>query len=359
MSDNPSPVLTPSIKEQEVRSKLRLSRMIWPFIFGLGATYYLFKTQFDLSQFFKIHWDARAFGWLTLALILLIVRHLAYMLRLRTLTGNIFSWKKTAAFITIWEFSAALAPTSKGGPFVMFFVLLRERVTAAKASTALLYTMFLDSSFFVLSFPIWYVFFGKDILMPSSAPGALQGIASGAFLATFGLMTILVTSLGTFLFLKPEVGRSFMYGFARLPFFKRFASSIQKTGDDFILASAQMRSETASYHFKAIIGTLGAWTSKFIMINCLVLAVAPEITLDGSTQIFIYARLICMFIIMTFSPSPGGAGFAEIALAGFLSDIIPQTMGMIVALIWRLMAFYAYLIAGAIVSTWYFSTPKK
>jgi uncharacterized protein (TIRG00374 family) len=110
-----------------------------------------------------------------------------------------------------------------------------------------------------------------------------------------------------------------------------------------------MRQQNARYHIRVILCALGSWTSKFLMINCLIIAIVPGTPIDGSTQAFIYARLVAMFIIMAFSPTPGGAGLAEIALAGFISDYVPQGIGLVVALLWRGMAYYGYLIAGALV----------
>jgi hypothetical protein len=56
-----------------------------------------------------------------------------------------------------------------------------------------------------------------------------------------------------------------------------------------------------------------------------------------------------MFIIMSFSPTPGGAGLAEVALAGFITDYVPKGIGIVVALLWRSMAYYGYLLLGAVV----------
>ena len=85
------------------------------------------------------------------------------------------------------------------------------------------------------------------------------------------------------------------------------------------------------------------------MINCLIIAVVPSIPVDGATQAFIYARLVAMFTIMAFSPTPGGAGLAELALVGFISDYVPRGVGLVVALLWRGMAYYGYLLTGAII----------
>ena len=56
-----------------------------------------------------------------------------------------------------------------------------------------------------------------------------------------------------------------------------------------------------------------------------------------------------MFIIMAFSPTPGGAGIAEVALTGFIADFVPKGIGLIIALLWRGMAYYGYLPLGAII----------
>jgi glycosyltransferase 2 family protein len=340
---------------QEVKSKLSLVRLILPLLLGAVATWYLFQNHFDVAQFRAIRWDARAAFWLTLAVIFLIIRHLAYMLRLRTLTGSIFSWRKTAAFVTLWEFSAAIAPTSKGGPFVTFFILLREGVKAGRATASLFYIMLLDSAYFVISLPIWWTVFGDKVLMPETAPPEIKAFASGAFYVTFSLMLVLFTALITFLFLAPRLGQRAMHALSNIGLLKKYAPKLRQLGDDFVSSALELRTLPMSYHFKAILGTVGAWTAKFVMINCLILAVYPAIPLNGSTQIFVYARLISMFIIMTFSPTPGGAGIAEIALAGFISDVVPQSIGLFVAILWRLMAYYTYLIMGAVVSGWYFS----
>lgn len=150
-----------------------------------------------------------------------------------------------------------------------------------------------------------------------------------------------------------------MHALAKLPLLNRRAERLRQSGNDFVATATMLRLEPWQYHAKAIFGTIGAWTSKFVMINCLILALYPSIPVDVSTQPYIYARLISMFIIMTFSPSPGGAGLAEIALAGFISDFVPQSIGIVVAIIWRLMAYYPYLIIGAVAAGWYFSSKTE
>ena len=45
--------------------------------------------------------------------------------------------------------------------------------------------------------------------------------------------------------------------------------------------------------------------------------------------------------------------FAEVFFGNYISDYVPRSAALIIAFIWRLMTYYAYLIAGVIiVPTW-------
>ena len=69
-------------------------------------------------------------------------------------------WKKCIELIFIWEFSSAVSPTSVGGSAVAFFVLAQEKLSTAKTATIVLYTVVLDTIFFVGTLPILFAFFG-------------------------------------------------------------------------------------------------------------------------------------------------------------------------------------------------------
>lgn len=323
--------------------------MILPIALGLAAVGVLFYWQFDPAQFRSIRWSGWAFAWIGLAFLILVVRHLFYALRLRTITGDIFSWRKCLELVVLWEFSAALTPTSKGGPFVMLFVLTKEKLAAGRTAAAVLYTMVLDSGFFVVTLPILLLLYGPPMLYPGMESFDDVGLASGTFFVTYGLMLGYWSVIVFFLLIKPRYAKNALGWLARLPFLKKWSARIALLGEEFALAAEEIHRRDWRYHLKVVVGTVGAWTSKFIMINCLILAVVPTTALDGATQAFLYARMVAMFIIMAFSPTPGGAGLAEVALPQFISDYVPVGIGLVVALLWRGMAYYGYLLLGAIV----------
>jgi uncharacterized protein (TIRG00374 family) len=72
-------------------------------------------------------------------------------------------------------------------------------------------------------------------------------------------------------------------------------------------------------------------------------------------HILLFARQLILWIMMMISPTPGGSGFAEIILGRYLSDLIPvddvhaNGVSMAMALIWRILSYYPFLIAGVLI----------
>lgn len=362
MSELPNTNPTPELDAEgrQVLQSFRASRIIFPVMLGLLAVGYLFYRQFDPERFRQINWSAQAWGWIGISFLLLIIRHLFYSFRLYTLGNGTLTWRKCLELMVIWEFSSSITPTSKGGPFIMLFVLSREGLNAGRTATAVFYTMLCDSGFFVLTLPVWLMIYGPLVLYPGMKSYHDVGLASGAFFVTYAMMATYWVILLVLLVLRPRYAQRALKWLGQQNFLQRYAEKFERIGHEFALAAHEIRLQHWSYHLKIILSTVGVWTSKFFMINCIILAIVPETPLDGSTQAFIYARLVAMFIIMAFSPTPGGAGLAELALAGFISDYVPTGIGLIVALIWRGMAYYGYLLLGAVVvPNWVSNTVTK
>lgn len=348
--ENSSPIPELDQKtEQRVLRSFRVSRIILPVLLGIAGVCYLFYRQFDLDRFRAIDWSTRAFLWIGAAFLLLVLRHFFYSLRLRTLSQGVFSWKKAAQLVVLWEFSAAITPTSKGGPFVMLFVLTKEKLSAGRTAAAVFYTMICDSGFFVLTLPLLLLIYGPPMLYPGMNAYSDVGLASGTFFVTYTLMVTYWSFMVFLLLIRPRYAKIALHWLAARKLLKRFSTRLNALGDEFTLAAEELHRQNWRYHLGVITGTIGAWTSKFIMINCLIIAIVPSTPLDGGTQAFIYARMVAMFIIMAFSPTPGGAGLAEMALVGFISDYVPEGIGLVVALLWRGMAYYGYLLLGSVI----------
>jgi uncharacterized protein (TIRG00374 family) len=63
----------------------------------------------------------------------------------------------------------------------------------------------------------------------------------------------------------------------------------------------------------------------------------------------IFARQLVMWILMLVTPTPGGSGVAEFTFDIFLGDFIPITgFAIALALLWRMITYYPYLLIGAL-----------
>ena len=335
--------------QKKVENSIRLSRIILPVLIGIGVVFYLLWRDFDVQEFHEIRWTSHTFLWLIIALGILTFRHFSYMARLYILTEGEFSWRKCFELIFIWEFSSAVTPTSVGGSAVALLVLSQEKLSTAKTATIIIYTVILDSIFFLIGIPIFYLIFGNSIIPPDEAQ----------FFGNLGATVLLaITYVGIFVytllfiwgvFINPKGIKVFLLFFCKLPFLKRYQSKAEQLGNDIMLTSEEVKSKNWKYHIGAFLATSGAWTGKFLLIIAIIIALVPSFQADFLLLILFFAKLKTMFVLILLFPSPGGAGFAELAFKAFMHGYIPATSALVIALVWRLMSYYSYLIAGAII----------
>jgi uncharacterized protein (TIRG00374 family) len=280
----------------------------------------------------------------------LIFRHFTYALRLYILAGGAFRYRKCIELLFVWEFSTAIAPTSAGGAAVALFVLTLEKITAARTAVIVVYKILLDSIFFTTMFIVMFSTFGYNMIRPGANQFSDLDALGYGFLTFYCAMLIEAAVLSYGLFINPDGLAKLLDWATKLPLIKRFREKALKFGAEISTASLEMRDRPFRYHLGAFGVTVLAWTFRFALINCIVIAFAPDVFHLGFwAQVKMYARFACMYQVTLFSPSPGGAGFAEAAFSGFMTDYIPANTGLVVAFIWRLITYYPYLIAGAIV----------
>ena len=336
-------------QQQEVLNSIRTSRIALPIAIGLGVVFYLLYKQFDPEEFAKIEWTQHTLFWIVLSFGLLIVRHISYATRLRILSDKEFSWKKCIELVFIWEFSSAVSPTSIGGSAVAMFVLAQEKLPAAKTTTLVLYSAVLDTIFFVGVLPILFIFFRTNMIRPNMQTLSDMDGWGYTFIGAYIFMAMYGALFFYGIFINPRTIKRVVVGATKLKFLQKYSDSAIKLGNDIILASKEMRKKKWSYHIGAFLATAGAWSCRFLLLNCLIIGFVHTST-DLWTQANLYARLQTMFVIMAFSPTPGGAGFAEVLFGGFLSDYVnSKTLALIIAFIWRLFTYYLYLLVGVIV----------
>jgi uncharacterized membrane protein YbhN (UPF0104 family) len=340
-------------EEKETRKKvnkaMRVSRILIPILIGVGTVTFLFFRNFDPEELKKINWAFNTLFWILAALGFLACRVLAYALRLKMLSDGAFTFLKSIELIFIWEFSSAVSPTNVGGSAVALFVLSREKIGAAKTTAIVVYTIVLDSIFFLISVPLWLIIFGPKILGPSYD----QLSFSAGWGITLGVAYLLMLLYGSFffygLFFNPEPLNKFALFLSRLKILHRYKRQLILLGKDIKTSSRELYKKDFNFHIKAYLASAAAWSSRFLLLCCLIIGLVPGISIHFWNVLEIFARIQTMFLIMAFSPTPGSAGFAEIIFGELLSDYVPLGISYIIAMFWRTMAYYFFLVAGVIV----------
>ena len=312
---------------------------------GLGVIALLIYNQLDPDEFLKIRWNTKVWFWLSCAVFIYVLRHVFYSYRLKILSDHEFSFKHAVELVFIWEFASSISPTSIGGSAVAVFFLAQEKISAAKAVSIVLYTVILDTLFFLVSLIFLFVIFGPRLIRPDMT-SMLEGYG-----ITFILVWLFMLAYGVMLtwgLFRPRIIKRILMTIARIPFIRKFRHNLYQIGEDVVITSKEIRNRPLSFHLKVTATTVGAWFTRFLTVNFIILALV-DLDFEFMSQFLLYARSQTMYVITQFSPTPGGSGVMELLFSGFFSDYISKGIGSIGALLWRLITYYPYLIIGVII----------
>lgn len=329
----------------KVVASLRPSRILWPILIGLGVTGYLLYRNFDKDTFTFLEFSWHAVLFLLLAVLMMVVRDVAYMYRLIVLTDYNLSWKQAFNVIMLWEFSSAISPSVVGGTGPAIFFLYKEGLSGGRSTAVVLTAIFLDEMFFIVSVPIVYFVFGHKIFPPDSLN--YTAILS-AFYIGYLVIFVYTLFLTYALFINPQMFKSFISWVFLFPILVRWRMRARKSANQLIQTSKIIREKPFSYWAKSMLATILSWIGRYWVVNFLLLAFVAE-KYSLSEHLLILGRQLSMWIILLVSPTPGGSGVAEYIFADFLGDFISNESWYIpLALFWRLISYYPYLIIGAI-----------
>ncbi len=334
-------------------------RIIIPIVIGLGVASYMLYQEWDSATFsmLTIGWYSIVF--LIISFLMMIVRDLGYMIRLKILAGDELSWKSVFNIILLWEFTSAVTPSAIGGTSLAIFFIHKEGVNIGRSSAIVLSTAIMDELYFILMFPLLLFFINPSnlfILDQSTVTDALSFTNKYFYFAAIGysikLGFLLFISYG--LFINPKGIKRFLIFVFRLPILRRWKTGAEKTGEDIMVASKDLKQRPFSFWIKAFIATFFSWSARYWVVNFLLLALVfgipnTDFFITISDHILIFARQLVMWIMMLVMPTPGGAGFAEAIFSEYMAEFIPVGFVVVMALLWRMVTYYPYLFIGAIV----------
>ncbi len=341
----------------ELARKLKPGRIILPVLISLAVVAWFIVREIDADILSRLNFTWKSVFWLFVAWCCMIGRDLGYMIRIRVLSENDLTWRQAFRVIMLWEFTSAISPSTVGGTALAVVFIHKEDISVGRSTSIVLATSFLDELYFVIMLPFLLLIIGGDILFTTSLQGTGAALLNNLLIVTligYALILAWVLFVGYGLFIDPDKIRKTLIYLFRLPVLRRWRESAVRAGDDIVESSRALKHKPASFWIKAGTATFLSWTSRYWVVNAILMAFYAV-----SDHFLIFARQLVTWIMMIISPTPGGSGFAEVILGRYITDAIPADaaytggIALAIAIIWRIISYYPYLIIGAsIVPGW-------
>ena len=344
-------------KSSNIATYFTGKKLIIPILIGLGTAAYFFFQDFDVDAYKSISLTTTSVFWLLVAIIAVFTRLIGYTYRLIVLSNYELSWPRAIQIVILWEFSSAISPGIVGGTAAALLLLAREKnIDSGRGTAIVLATSLLDVLFYVLAVPLVAIWVSRADAIPESIGYLTESVIWNYFIAIYFVFFGWAILLGIGLFFKPKIIAQFVLFFTKIPFLKRFRQKVKSWGENLIIAARSFRNESPWHWIKSFGGTSIAWVSRFILVNCLILALG-----NGLQVAEIFAKQLVMWAALMIPATPGASGIAEWLFSGFMVDYFAnEQLTNTTAIVWRLLSYWPYLFAGLIVfPIWLKKTAKR
>ncbi|MDR0789397.1 MAG: flippase-like domain-containing protein [Bacteroidales bacterium] len=305
------------------------------------------EKQSSIVKSIVSRWTWYSTACLLVAMLFGVMRDLMYMYRIRLLSDKKLSWKQSFQIIMLWEFGSAVTPSVVGGSALAFFIVALDGIPAGRSTAIVMITALLDELFYIVITPIIILLIGANAAFVTDFDFTAFGTTFGVktiFVIGYGFMCLLTLFILVAIFFYPQGFRKFIYMLGSKRIFKKRQQKFNKMGDDIVTSSQEFKGKGLWFWTKAYGCTVLSWTSRFFVVNFLLLAFSPV-----SDHLLVYGRQLVMWIILCISPTPGGSGIAEFAFPIFLKEFLPMGTTAILAILWRCYTYYPYILLGLLV----------
>jgi uncharacterized protein (TIRG00374 family) len=299
--------------------------------------------QNALDVLLEIPFSAGTVGCLLLAMLAMVGRDLGYIWRIRILTKNELNWRSAFRTIMIWEYASALAPGVMSGATVAMFILNRERIKLGRATAIVITTAFFDNLFFVVMIPVVLCIYPYDLILPVKSIG-LGG--STAFWTGYTMFFILTVMLFISIFIFPSFMKNVLNAITKVPFLKRWNEKANETGENVRITALEFKKQPVRFWARIGLATVASWTSRYLVISFIFQAF---VSLGFAQHLLLLCKQFVLWMFMRIAPTPGGSGVAEWAFGELLSTFSASVVIVgSLAVLWRVIGYFPYLIIGSI-----------
>lgn len=330
-----------------------LLRVALPVAIGAVVFMWLFHDDFTPETWNAVAWTpwsvmAVALAWLAMA-----GRDFGLTWRFRTLSGGDLTWRDALRVDMMCEFTSAVTPTAVGGSAMGIVYLNHEGMDMGRAATVTMTALFLDELFFVAVCPLICLLMPQEALFGAEQGGFGEGIRIAFWIVYAGLV-VWTALLFAGIFLSPGSVRRLLLWIAGLRIFRRWYTATDRMTANMVSASKDLRGRPALWWIRVFGATAVSWCSRFLVVNALIWGFAPE-----APQLTVFCRQFVIWVVLIVSPTPGGSGLGEWIFTEYYSDVVGSAgVALVLALLWRVVSYYIYLILGLAVLP-SFLTPRK
>jgi uncharacterized protein (TIRG00374 family) len=333
-----------AVTQVQLKSMFSFKRVLIPILFGIGfSVFSILSSDFNFAQLGGVRFSI---FYIVLAFALMGVRDFCYIWRLRILTDKQIGWRDAFQVILLWEFASSVTPSMVGGSAFAIFFLNAERVKLGRSTAIVMVTALLDELFYIIMVAAILLMTGSSLFHINTV---FHFNPIPYFIVGYIFIIVLTSIISIGLFAAPHGLKRILVAVFSLPLLKRWKAKAEKTGDDIVISSQELKGQSWRYWLKAFGATAFSWTARFLVLNCLILAANPNMEFQFGQQLLIYAKQLVMWVILLISPTPGASGIAEFSFSAFFGDLFSGDLQHAVALIWRAISYYPYLIIGLIV----------
>lgn len=326
-----------------------------PVIIGMSVMAYLFHSNFNSDAVSEVHFGWRAIIGIALAILFIVGRDFGLTWRFHTIAKPDLSWGRSLRVDLMCAFTSAITPSAVGGSALAIFYLNREGVNVGRATALTLTTLFLDELFFVVFCPIILLLIPMSDLFGASACDAsfIKGVQITFWIVYAGIV-VWTAILFTGIILRPQLVKMMMIKLFSWRWLRRWLPAIEQTMANMEATSEWVKNCSLRWWLQVFFATVVSWFSRYLIVNALFWGFLP-----GASMLLVFARQFVVWVVLMVSPTPGGSGLSEWMFTEYYGDLIGlPALALTIALVWRLITYYIYLVLGCALLPTYLSEKK-
>lgn len=340
-----------NIQPQASKKSFSTWKILLPVAIGLIVVALMFMhdaKKENLSEVWsQIHFSGWSVFCIFIAFVCMGLRDVGLTWRFRALTDRKLTWRQSWTVDMMCEFTNCITPSAVGGSSLGPVFLNAEGVDFGRATTLMLTTLFMDELFFVVACPLIVLLTPASDIFNSSGVDFSHGLKY-TFWAVYTCIAVWTFILFMGIIWKPFWIHKLLGKIASWRILRKKSDSIIGLGEEMIATSKELRSKSVRFWLEVFCGTMIAWTARYFVVNALFLGFLPG---TDHYQWIILARQFVIWVVLMVSPTPGGAGLSEWLFSNYYGDMVGTAgMALIMAVFWRLITYYLYLVIGAIVT---------